>query len=198
VINATLGGAGTLTLAGGTSDQFVDMPNGLVSSSTDLTIEIWLTWSGGNLWQRIFDFGNNTSGSEGAQGNGTSYLFLTPKAGTPERCLRLALTTNGISNETVVSGATALAINTLAHLTVVVDDTRDSLSLYLDGASLGTEPFTGHLSGIRDINNWLGRSQSVQDVELSGVLHELRFYRTALTTKQIELSHRAGPDPGFL
>ena len=37
--------------------------------------------NGGGAWQRIFDFGTNSSG-EDAQGTGLNYLYLTPSSGS--------------------------------------------------------------------------------------------------------------------
>ena len=62
------------------SMQYVDLPNHLVSSLTNATFEAWLTWHGGKVWQRVFDFGTSSEG-EGAGGNGVSYLFLTVSSG---------------------------------------------------------------------------------------------------------------------
>jgi len=74
---ATIAG-GALTLAGGTSGQYLDLPNGLVSSLTNATLEAWVTWTGsaGGMWQRVFDFGSSTM-AEGQAGNGNKYLFLS-------------------------------------------------------------------------------------------------------------------------
>ena len=54
------------------------------------------------------------------------------------------------------------------------------------------------LSGISDINNWLGRSQFVGDDEFSGTLEEFRIYAGALSEALIGVSNKAGPNPAFL
>jgi hypothetical protein len=197
VVNAQLGGAGKLDLAGGTSDQYVDLPNGLVSGLTDATFEVWVTWSGGGSWQRIFDFGDNNNATEGSQGTGRSYLFLTPSVAT-SMTLRLAYSLNGSGSETQINASAALATGGVHHIAVVFDDTNDRMLLYLDGAPAGSVALTGSLSSIHDINNWLGRSQYFSDSELAGSLHELRIYGAALSAEQIALSAAAGPDPAFL
>jgi hypothetical protein len=197
VVNAQLSGAGKLDLAGGTSDQYVDLPNGLVSGLTDATFEVWVTWSGGGSWQRIFDFGDNNNATEGSQGTGRSYLFLTPSVAT-SMTLRLAYSLNGSGSETQINASAALPTGGVHHIAVVIDDTNDRMLLYLDGALAGSVALTGSLSSIHDINNWLGRSQYSSDPELAGSLHELRIYGAALSAEQIALSRSAGPDPAFL
>jgi len=52
-------------------------------SVTNFTIAAWVNWNGGGAWQRIFDFGNDT----------TQYMFLTPSSGSST--LRFAISTNG-------------------------------------------------------------------------------------------------------
>ena len=61
---ATFTGTG-LTLPGTTTGNqtpaaiasYVDLPNGVISSKTNLTIEAWATVVSAKNWQRIFDFG---------------------------------------------------------------------------------------------------------------------------------------------
>src|SRR5262249_13449579 len=78
LMNTQLNGSGGLTLAGGTSNQFVDLPNGIVSPLTNATFEVWVTWSGGAAWQRIFDFGDSTFVN--MQRNASTTFYLTPEA----------------------------------------------------------------------------------------------------------------------
>lgn len=196
--NTTLTGNGQLDLAGATSDQFVDLPNDLVSSLTDATFEVWLSWSGNASWERIFDFGDNNNATEGNQGTaGKSYLFLTPRAAASGK-MRVAYSTNGSGSETQVDAASALSTSGMHQVVVVVDDTSNMLRLYLDGADAGSAALSGALSSINDINNWLGRSQYSSDAELGGSLYEFRVYNRALSAEQIALSSADGPDPAYL
>jgi hypothetical protein len=193
-INATLNDNGRIDLAGGTTDQYVDLPNGMISALTDATFEVWLTWTGGNAWQRILDFGDNNA-AEGAQGTGTSYLYLTPRSSSG--FLIASFTLNGSSNETRVEDDAVLPSG-MRHVAVVVDDVNNSLLLYLDGALVDSATLGGSLSGIADVNNWLGRSQYSNDPELAGSLHEFRIYSAALSAAQIAFSFADGPDPAYL
>jgi hypothetical protein len=194
----TLGGNNQLDLAGGSSNQFVDLPNGLISGLTDATFEVWLTWSGGSIWERIFDFGDNSSATEGNQGTGKTYLFLTPRSSGAGGAMRVAYSTNGSGSETQIDASSELSTTGIHHVVVVVDDTGDMLRLYLDGAEAGSKALSGSLSGIHDINNWLGRSQYSSDAEFGGTLYEFRVYDTALSAGQVALSFGDGPDPAYL
>ena len=66
------------------------IPAGIMASVTNFTIAAWVYWNGGNAWQRIFDFGNDT----------TQYMFLTPGSGSGT--LRFAITTNGGGAEQIL------------------------------------------------------------------------------------------------
>lgn len=193
VMNATLKGDGTLVLAGGTSDQYVDLPNGLVSSLGDATFEAWITWDGGDPWQRVFDFGSTSQG-EGMQGTGLDYVFLTPSASDHHvhGTCRTAST-----NGEVIASSSSVPMGQELQIVLVVDDTHDMISLYWQGAFKTAVAFTGHLSEIHDFNDWLGRSE-FGDSSFAGTFDEFRIYSTALTSEQIKASSDAGPNPSFL
>lgn len=197
VVGATLSGTGTVVLAGGTSDQYIKLPSGLISAlGNSATIEAWVTWTGtGGDWQRVFDFGSS-SGGQDMQGDGQSYLFLSPRAGGT--VLRAAISAaGGGDQEDLVSAAGALPSATLTHLAVVVDGTAKTLTLYQDGASVGTPATiraTTTLSGLKDLNNWLGRSQYQGDEELAGTFHEVRIYSRSLSAVQVGANYTAGAD----
>jgi hypothetical protein len=200
LINVELQSAEALVLAGGTTDQYADLPNGIVSSLGDATFEVWLTWAGGASWQRIFDFGITRQG-EDIRGNGSSYIFVTPRAnpglGTQD-FLRVTYTANGLGSEVNAEATRALPVGSLEHVAVVVDDQNDELRLYLGGALQATTAFTGSLAAIQDNNNWLGRSQYAQDPGLAAQLLEFRIYSAALGDNELSVSFQAGPDAVFV
>jgi hypothetical protein len=186
---------GTVTFDGAAA-AYVDLPNGMISSLKDASFELWVVWGGGNTWQRIFDFGTNTVG-ENSQGEGTTYLYLTPSDGATGNVLRASFTVNGVGSETTVRSSATLATNSVQHLVLVVDDTKNELRLYLNGGVAALSGFTQSLSSLKDVNNWLGRS-NFKDMPFKGSIDEFRIYETALTEAQIAASYAFGPDPSFL
>jgi hypothetical protein len=195
IVNTMVATTGALELAGVESDQYVDLPNGLISGFKDASFEAWVNWDGGDIWQRIFDFGNTYEG-EDVQGRGSTYLFLTPSH--VYGSLWLAFSLAGPEQETVVDAGMQLPAGTTSHVVAVMDDTNDTMSLYLNGSLEGSVAFTEELAAVDDMNNWLGRSQFVIDDELGGTLYEFRIYRAALTEAEIATSYAAGPNPAFL
>ena len=196
-----VGGKGAVALAGGAAGSYVNLPNKLVSSLTSTTLEAWITWGGGDPWQRIFDFGDSTNATpEDNPANGKTYLFLTPSTDVGDAgVMRAVYSINGgaVANETRLEASNAM-VQVLAQVALVVDSAGDTLTLYLDGESVGEQAFTGTLASINDVNSWLGRSQYNVDPEMTGTFHDFRIYKAALTPLQIATSFAGGADPAFL
>lgn len=196
VKNAELSDQGSLALEGGTSGQYVDLPNSLLAGMTNMTIEAWVTWTGSGSWQRIFDFGNSDSGMEDVPGVGQSYLMLSPSMF--DGGFGASFADSGPDTAVFVEAQEPFPSGSVAHVAVVFDDSNDQLRIYLNGRFAGSTLVTGSLSSIADENNWLGRSQWDADAAFSGSFHELRIYDRALTDAQLSLSHEYGADPTFL
>jgi len=193
-----LNGKGVVLLGGGTAGPYVDLPNGLLSTLSNATLEAWVTWGGGANWQRIFDFGDSTYvPPENNPQNGKSYLYLTPK--NVDGVIVAGFSTDGNSSgqEAKAIAAAPLSLE-LSHVAVVADDKGDQLRIYVNGTKVAEQAWTGTLASINDVNVWLGRSQYDGDPELSAVFHEFRVYGVALTDADIATSYAGGPDPDFL
>jgi len=107
VVGARLARTGSVVLAGGSTDQYVDLPNGIIHPLIDATIEVWLTWDGGTGWQRIFDFGSSNA-PEGSRGGAVTTLFLTPEGGGPGGMIGAFAGVDAAQSETQVSSGVAL------------------------------------------------------------------------------------------
>jgi hypothetical protein len=200
VQNTTLAGDGTIVLAGVDTLQYVDLPNGIVSSiGPSATVEVWASWTGlGGTWQRVFDFGSSDL-AEDTQGNGVTFLFVTPNNGTTTFA-RTAFTNAGTGAERFVEAPAPLPAGVLSHLAVVVDGAARTLTFYQDGVSQGSvDTVDTSLTRLNDVNNWIGRSQWTFDEEFQGTVSELRIYGGARSAQQIAAESAAGPDavPGL-
>jgi hypothetical protein len=195
VMNTTLAGDGTVVLAGIDSLQYVDLPNGIVSSlGPSATVEAWVSWTGvGGTWQRVFDFGSSDQ-PEDTQGNGATYLFVTPNNGATTFA-RTALSNGAVATEKFVEAPAALPTGVLVHLAVVVDGAAKTLALYQDGVSLGSVDLVDtSLTRLNDVNNWIGRSQWSFDDEFQGTISELRIYGGARSAQEIAAGSASGAD----
>jgi Concanavalin A-like lectin/glucanases superfamily len=198
-VNTTLTGNAGLVLLGGNSDQYVNLPAGIISSlGPSATFEAWVTWVGGLPWQRIFDFGSSDQPA-GMQGFGATYIFATP-LNSATSSLRAAFTiANGPGGEVQATYIAALPTAVLVQVAVVVDGTANTMSLFENGVYLGQATLPpaptpgGMLASLADVNNWLGRSQFAPDPAFAGTYREFRIYSSARTMAQVMASATAGP-----
>ncbi len=198
-------GGGTLHLPGGSSASaaYVDLPNGIISGLTDLTVEVWATQAGTGAWARIFDFGSTTAGEltgPGGNGSGLDYLFLSAARGDDEDLQRTEIRDEDPPGGGTFTIDTSLnSVNgTRYHHSVVFDaDGAGGLAelrYYRDGTLAGQATTTVQLADLNDVNNWLGRSNWTGDQNFQGSYDEFRIYDTALTEAEIDASRAAGPD----
>lgn len=161
-------------------DDYISLPRGILSSTTDFTISTWLKQDQNSAWQRLYDFGTSNS----------NYLFLTTKA-TPSNVdsgVRFAITTSGGSGEqTITSGASKpMPQNVWTNVTVTLSGNVGIL--YIDGVevarnnnitlkprSLGTTT-----------QNYIGKSQYSADPYLNGTVDDFRIYGRALSLEEIQ------------
>lgn len=198
VVGTALDGSGDLVLAGGTSDQYVDLPNGIISILQDVTVEAWVTWTNalGVDHERIFDFGTSGNGENQQGGRPTAFLFMTPSLDS-NALPHVGYSPDGSkTNRQSVDGAVgSFPVNVMTHVAVVFSGASLSMSMYIDGAQIGSSTVNGRLSALVDNNNWLGRSQFGGDAEFGGTLHEFRIYDQALSATAIARSFYLGPEP---
>lgn len=150
------------------TDDYILLP-AAAANYEDITVAAWVYWNGGNAWQRIFDFGNNTS----------QYLFLTPRSGS--NTLRFAIKNGG--SEQIVETA-QLPAGRWVHLAVTLEGT--TARLYVDGLLKAVNSaVTLNPSDFKPAVNYIGDSQYSADPLFSGRLDDVRIYNYALPPERI-------------
>jgi len=204
IMNTALTGLGQVYLdRSGDQEQYVALPNGIVSALKGATFEAWVVWDTPPVdpkpfWERIFDFGVSTKGEDQRE-FGKSYLFLAPgQPGTTPELPRTAFRDDNLPGEIILNAIDPFPSNTTFNVAVVVDDTAQELRLYLNAVEEGRVPLSEPLAAIQDVNNWLGRSQFVADSRFGGSFLEFRIYDRALTPGQLAESVAFGDSPAFL
>lgn len=177
-------------LGGGDSHTaaYIDLPNGILSSLTDVTIEGWVTINGNQNWSRIFDFGNGSAGelfAPGGDAGGTSNFLLSAQIGGDANMKRLQMNPGPSldSNDPVVPGQKF-------HFAVVYDSQGNAgtpqMRYYSGGQFKGSVNLAEPLSQVQDVNNWVGRSNWTADANTDGCFDELRMWSTPLSSSHIE------------
>jgi len=150
------------------TNSYLQLPP-TVANSASFTFAAWVYWNGGNQWQRIFDFGDDTS----------HYLFLSPYSGGST--LRFAIN-NGSGEQTL--NAPTLAANTWVHVAVTLSGSN--AKLYTNGVlAASSAAFTIVPSNFNPSVNYLGKSQFTADPLFNGRLDEVQIADTAFTAAQI-------------
>ncbi len=196
VVGTTLDGTGTVTL-NSDDEQYVDLPNGLLSSLTNATLEVWFTWDGGPQWTRLFDFGSTEEGVEGEPGTGANFVMFTPDSSVGPDYPYATYNSGDIDTEVYCTPSSAISVAEQHHLALSLDAENKTFTLYIDGSLACAKAMPTSLALLDDVNNWLGRSQFVDDGTFSGTIDEFRIYQIALTARQVALSAASGPDPAF-
>jgi Concanavalin A-like lectin/glucanases superfamily len=183
---AVLDGTGGLELDG--LDDFVDLPNALLSPLTEATLTLWLEWGGGPCWQRLFDFGSS-SAEEGTPAGARTSLFVTP-ASCPSSHLGpveddvVSLMFHVPGNYSLAQDTSPLPASVPAFVALSVG-AAGALQLSLDGRTAIELSSALRLSDLDDVNSWLGRSQWGQDPTLRAHLLDFRIYDVALSSEQL-------------
>ena len=200
-LNASSDGASVI-LGGGNNNNdsaYVDLPNGLISTQSRITMAGWVTVNAITNWSRIVDFGasNGVEVPPAGIGNGSSYLFYSASNGTNASEQRLAIK-NEPGGESLYNHGFSTITGQESFFAFTIDSTsgdRSVYTLYRDGqwgVRLGGATHT--LSEVRDVNNWLGRSQFGGDPQLNGAFNEFRIYNGVLNEKAIRDLHATGPN----
>lgn len=157
------------------NQQYIDLPEGIVKDLNDFTIATWVYINGSQSWARIFDFGTNTS----------SYMFMTPRAGSNPR-FRYAIRTAASGGETLVTRNNDVGTGSWRHVAISV--AGNTATLYYDGQVVSTNNAMNIRPSDLGIttNNWIGRSQFSADPYLNGRVDDFRIYNRGLSETEIQ------------
>jgi hypothetical protein len=192
---AELDGSGVLGLPGrveGQADQYVELPDGLLSVLTDVTLVAWTTWEGGAGFQRVFDFGDSSAG-EGQGESGRNYIAVLTTSNFANGN-RLGAELAAPDHPTLSLGSYADMVEGTRFQVALVFRSNDHTELFHEALSLISSPVQTSLAELNDVNNWLGRSQWSKDHGFHGSYDEFRVYRTALSACQLATLRDRGPD----
>ena len=170
------------------SSGWVSFPagQGLISGLPNAaSIECWVVWQGGSVWQEMFDFG--AAATPGISLGGGTYLMVSPRDGA-NNLLRMEWFPGGL----VLTGP-SLEAGVLSQVVITHDQDRQLDKLYLNGqlVSSGSNPLLW--SSLPDTDNWLARDQW-RDAMFNGSYADLRIWNGALTAGQVAGLYAAGPN----
>ena len=163
VTNATYGHV--LNLNG--TNQYVWLPPGAGYGQTFVAV---VNWRGGPAWQRIFDFGVNTSAT----------VLLT--AASSDNVLRCDINPGG--NLQTVQWTSPLPSNVWTHVAVTLNGSQGVL--YVNGSPVATNTSMNLLPlNVAPQTNALGQSKFTNDPYFNGQYAAFRVYSHALSPPEI-------------
>ncbi len=148
-------------------DDYVWLPPGIAYAQTFAAV---VNWRGGDSWQRIFDFGLDTS----------RYIMLTPSTG--DNVLRCDINTGG--GVQMLQWNRALPSNAWVHVALTLDGSRGVL--YVNGQPVVTNTSMTHQPYlVRAQTNHLGRSKFTADSYFAGQYAGFRAYGRVLSPAEL-------------
>lgn len=188
-------GAGYVRMGGGSSSwnlsDYLNMPSGLVSGLTNVTIEVWATPRQFRTWSRVFDFGP-------AQGGGAANDFYL------SFCRDASLNQQRLEHDPAPQWRIETALSTTAsnqyHYVVTWSKTGGPnggglAAWYRDGVLAGsTDTGTRSVANVNDTTLWLGRSHFTSDQAAFADYNEFRIYSHAMSSNEVNFSRLNGPD----
>jgi autotransporter-associated beta strand protein len=190
---ATVQGSGAaftghgLRLPGGASGSgaaYLQLPGGVISGYTNVTVEIWATPLSAYNWSRVMDFNNGTS----------NYIMLSSCVGTNLNAQRLESVTGGTAVGLESGLPTATGVPHHYAITFQANGGGGVWTWYRDGDKVAFLDVTTPLSTLQDVNNWLGRSAWSGDALANCEYSEVRISNVAMTLDQVAANARLGPN----
>ena len=175
----TSGNIGQAIDLDGTEDFFT-LPAG-VADFKNISITAWVYWDGGGDWQRIFDFGNDTS----------QYMFLTPSSGSST--LRFGIR-NAADEQYIESSK--LESGKWVHVALTLGSSR--ATLYVNGILRDIKNISISPVDFRPKINYVGDSQWSADPFFNGKIDDFRIYNFALSSSQVSAIYSWIPGSGDL
>jgi uncharacterized protein YjdB len=187
------GGAATisngLVLPGNTVGGFgysgyVSLPGGILTNTTSLTVECWMTQNQRNEWAEVWDFGSSTSETFG--------LIADSNTGNT----RVAFTPNGGE---VDIASSPLATNEEEYVVVTYDNFTLTGDLYTNGVLDATQTFPsatyspGSIGGAGGTTENMLGNDVYGDQQFDGTIWELRLWNGAVSPLYVAVSAAAGP-----
>ncbi|MGH8021960.1 MAG: LamG-like jellyroll fold domain-containing protein [Limisphaerales bacterium] len=173
-----------LVLPGGGGPGFsgyVTLPAGILDTTTNLTIECWVTQSSQDSWAELWNFNNGTSQYLGYipyPANNNNDMSLADKNGNESDAFSQVLFPNGVEE----------------HITATFNAANLEASLYVGPnlvASVST-PDASYIPGTYNTaNNYLGQDP-FPDPQWQGTIYEFRIYNGALTPFRVAVDDVAG------
>ena len=218
--NGTVNGTATLASGqlqmDGTEAGYVQLPAGVVSNLSAITIETWASF-GPTLanYCVLFGFGGNDTNSDANAGLGENYIAFQPHTGATPATAQQAFGQGlpGFTAETDAAQTQVLDGMSNVHIVVIYNPSVGRFSYYTNGVLAASAAIYNNLTSPSSFNgpfynkssilanvlgtdyfNYIGHSLYDNDPPLAGSVDEFRIYNAALQPSQIKADFLLGPN----
>jgi Concanavalin A-like lectin/glucanases superfamily len=169
-------------------DDYVSLPGGTIAINTytNVTLEGWFTMDAAPAWQRLYDFGDTNP-----ENLGRNYIFYSPSSGPGDHRAVISDADPGFNSEELAAGGPTLATGIEHHIAVTISN-GGSMTLFHNGAQVGTVPLTKSLATVSNAFALLGEATYPGDPNFNGRIDEFRIHDAALTAPQVQASFNTG------
>ena len=182
-----------LFLPGNTQAKFgysgyVSLPSGMLTTTTNLTVECWVTQNQANNWAEIWDFGSSS----------TQNFALIPCPENNSNNMEVAFTPDG--NEVDMQSSILFPNNSEQYVCVTYNYENLTGDLYLNGKLVASQvlPSASYTPGLIGGSGGTSEDMLGNDVygddQFSGTVHEFRIWNGVVSPLYLEVSEVAGPD----
>ncbi len=170
--------------AAGSGAAYLQLPSGVLSAYTNATIEFWGKAISVQNWSRLLDFNNGTG----------NYLMLTSSIGGDLNAQRFELANGG--TYTGLDSGIPTATGVMHHYAITFSSSGGGgrWTWYRDGDEIAYLDVASPLSGLQDVNAWLGRSAYAGDNLANVEYAEVRISNVAMSRDQVAANARLGPN----
>ncbi len=184
---ATFTGNG-LRLPGGASGSgaaYIKLPSDVLSTYTNVTIEIWARPLSAQTWARVADFNNGTS----------NYLTLTSAIGADLTAQRFESKVGGATVTLDSDLPTTAGVQYLYTITYTsTGASTGRWQWYRNGEAVARLDVAYPLATLQDVNNWLGRSVYGADNLANCEYAEVRVSNVAMSSDEVLANYELGPN----
>ena len=181
--------ANGLTLPGGGSSGYVTLPAGILTTTTNLTVECWVTQSSQNDWAEVYSFNNGTG----------QYLAFIPKPPNNVNNADMTQAFRTGNNESDVISSVLMPVGTEQYMVITLNASTLVGNLYANGALIAsaTLPNSSYIPGTYGGSsgtavNSLG-VDPWNDPQFQGTIYEFRIWNGVVSPFYIQASTVAGP-----
>jgi uncharacterized protein YjdB len=181
------------TVGGFGYSGYVSVPGGILTNTTSITVECWVTQNQGTGWAEAWDFGNN----------GNQNFALIPDPDDNNGHLEAALNPNNDNIE--LDSATAFPNNAEQYVCLTYNNSTQQGSLYTNGVLDATQAYPyavfapgdfvyapGSIGGAGGTTENMLGNDVYGDQQFDGTIYEFRIWNGAVSPLYIALSAAAG------